>query len=54
MYNIIGKNVWDIKDNQITPEHIFKSRRQVLLNLAGGSIALAGLASLPTLSLIHI
>ena len=48
MYNIIGKNVWDIKDNQTTPEHIFKSRRQVLQNLAGGSIALAGLASLPT------
>jgi sulfoxide reductase catalytic subunit YedY len=48
MYNIIRKNVWDIKDNQITPEHIFKSRRQVLQNLAGGSIALAGLASLPT------
>ena len=48
MYNIIGKNVWDIKDNQTTPEHIFKSRRQVLQNLAGGSIALAGLASLPS------
>ena len=48
MYNIIGKNVWDIKDNQTTPEHIFKSRRQVLQNLAGGSIALASLASLPT------
>jgi sulfoxide reductase catalytic subunit YedY len=48
MYNIIGKNVWDIKDNKTTPEHIFKSRRQVLQNLAGGSIALAGLASLPT------
>ena len=48
MYNIIGKNVWDIKDNQTTPEHIFKSRRQVLQNLAGGSVALAGLASLPT------
>ena len=48
MYNIIGKNVWDIKDNQTTPEHIFKSRRQVLQNLAEGSIALAGLASLPT------
>ena len=48
MYNIIGKNVWDVKDNQTTPEHIFKSRRQVLQNLAGGSIALAGLASLPT------
>ena len=48
MYNIIGKNVWDIKENQTTPEHIFKSRRQVLQNLAGGSIALASLASLPT------
>ena len=48
MYNIIGKNVWDVKDNQTTPEHIFKSRRQVLQNLAGGSIALASLASLPT------
>ena len=48
MYNIIGKNVWDVKDNQTTPEHIFKSRRQALQNLAGGSIALAGLASFPS------
>ena len=49
MSNIIGRNVWDLKDHQITSEDIFKSRRQVLQNLAGGSIALAGLASFPNL-----
>ena len=48
MYNIIRRNIWDIKDHQTTPENIFKSRRQVLQNLAGGSIALTGLASFPS------
>ena len=48
MSNIISKNIWDIKDHQTTPENIFKSRRQVLQNLAGGTIALAGLTSFPS------
>ena len=48
MFNIVRKNIWNLKDQQTTPEHIFKSRRQVLQNLAGGSIALAGLSSFPS------
>ncbi|MDG1883013.1 MAG: hypothetical protein P8J21_04850 [Alphaproteobacteria bacterium] len=47
MSNIISRNIWDIKDHQTTPENIFKSRRKVLQNLAGGTIALAGLTSFP-------
>ena len=48
MSNIIIKKIWNLKDCQTTPEHIFKSRRQALQNLAGGSIALAGLTSFPS------
>ena len=48
MSNIIKKKIWNLKDFQTTPEHIFKSRRQALKKLAGGSIALAGLTSFPS------
>ena len=48
MSNIIIKKIWNSKDLQATPEHIFKSRRQVLQNLVGSSIALTGFTSFPS------
>jgi sulfoxide reductase catalytic subunit YedY len=45
MTHILHKPSWQLHENQATPEHIFRNRRDFLKTLGMGSLAFAGLSS---------
>ncbi|MDC0227709.1 protein-methionine-sulfoxide reductase catalytic subunit MsrP [Alphaproteobacteria bacterium] len=44
---IIKKNIWNLKNNQITDEIVFKNRREILKKITAGTLAFSSLAYFP-------
>ena len=44
---IINKETWNIKNQYITDENFFNSRRNILKKLAASSLVFSGLSTLP-------
>ena len=44
---IINNNTWNLKNNKITDESVFKSRRKLLKNITAGSLAFSSFTSFP-------